>query len=126
MIKKLICVCIAIAMLMIPGCTEADKVSQNIAKDADNFNVVRRVVIINTRTDKVEFEAIGKMSVNVGESRLNLIMEEGGRYYKHIINMTQNNMYVIEDLGGADVSPYKYEINYIPEMIIPFAVTENK
>lgn len=108
------------------GCTnEANKVSQNIAKEADNFNVYRRVVIINTRTDKIEFEVVGKMSVSIGSNRIDLIIENEGKYYKHIINLTDNNMYVVEDLGGSEVNKYKYEINYIPEMIIPFTVTSN-
>ena len=29
-------------------------------------------------------------------------------------------LYVVEDISGADVSPYHYEINFIPEMIVPF------
>lgn len=114
------------AAISIAGCTEANKVSENIKKEADNFNVYRRVVVINTRTDKVEFEVIGKMSVNIGTNRLDCIVEDNGRYYKHIINITGNNMFVVEDLGGADVSQYKYEINYIPESIIPFTITESK
>lgn len=40
------------------ACTEAEKVSYNVSKEADNFNVVRRVAVINTRTDKVEFEVM--------------------------------------------------------------------
>lgn len=40
------------------GCTEANKVSENVSKEADNFNVLRRFAVINTRTDKVEFELI--------------------------------------------------------------------
>lgn len=112
--------------IFLAGCTEANKVSENIKKEADNFNVYRRVVVINTRTDKVEFEVVGKMSVDVETGRLDCIVEDNGRYYKHIINLTNNNMFVVEDLGGADVSQYKYEINYIPESIIPFTITESK
>lgn len=117
---------LAVIAAALTGCSESSKVSQNIAKEADNFNVYRRVVIINTRTDKPEFEIVGKMSVNIGESRIDCIVEDNGKYYKHIINLTENNMYVVEDLGGANVSQYKYEINYIPESIIPFTITESK
>lgn len=110
----------------VTGCTEASKVSFNIAKEADNFNVYRRVAIINTRTDKIEFEIIGKMSVEVKDKRLDILVEdEDGAYYKHIVNLTDNNMYVVEDLGGSDVSTYKYEINFLPEMILPLKVTSN-
>lgn len=124
--KFLILISIMILLLMLVGCTEASKVSQNIAKEADNFNVYRRVVIINTRTDKPEFEIIGKMSVEIKTDRIDCLVEEDGRYFKHIINLTQNNMYVVEDLGGSDVSKFKYEINYIPESIIPITVTQSK
>lgn len=117
---------IMVSLVALTGCdNEANRVSQNIAKEADNFNVYRRVVIINTRTDKVEFEVIGKMSVTIGSHRIDLIIEDNGKYYKHIINLTDNNMYVVEDLGGSDVSKYKYEINYIPEMIVPIKFTSN-
>ena len=112
---------------ILAGCgTEAEQVSYNIAKEADNFNVYRRVVIINTRTDKAEFEIIGKMSVDIKSSRIDCIVEDDGKYYKHIINLTENNMYVVEDLGGSNVSQYKYEINYIPEKIIPIKITTSK
>lgn len=125
--KKRIIAGILLVMVMLTGCeTEADKVAYNIAKEADNFNVYRRVVIINTRTDKPEFEVVGKLSVTVSSDRLDVIVEEDGKYYKHIINLTDNNMFVVEDLGGADVSQYKYEINYIPESIVPYTVTNNK
>ncbi len=125
--KKRLVACIFFAMIITTGCgTEADKVAQNIAKEADNFNVYRRVVIINTRTDKPEFEVIGKLSVTVSSDRLDVLVEDGGRYYKHIINLTDNNMFVVEDLGGADVSQFKYEINYIPESIVPYTVTKSK
>lgn len=125
--KKRLVACIFFAMIITTGCgTEADKVAQNIAKEADNFNVYRRVVIINTRTDKPEFEVIGKLSVTVSSDRLDVIVEDNGRYYKHIINLTDNNMFVVEDLGGADVSRFKYEINYIPESIVPYTVTRSK
>ena len=35
-------------------------------------------------------------------------------------------MYIVEDLGKAEVNKYKYEINYLPEMIIPFDVVTKK
>jgi len=106
------------------GCgKESSRVSQNIAQEADNFNVLRRVVVINTRTDKAEFECIGRIAVEVGSKRLNIIVEtDEGKYQKHIVNLTGNNMYIVEDLGGAEVNKYKYEVNYLPEMIQPFDI----
>lgn len=51
------------------------------------------------------------------------VSQEAGNY---IIGLNENTMYVIEDLGGAKINKYKYEVNYIPESIIPFTVTEKE
>jgi hypothetical protein len=34
-------------------------------------------------------------------------------------------MYVVEDISGAYVNKYKYEINFLPEMISPITFTSN-
>ena len=110
------------------ACRESDKVSYNVSHEADNFNVIRRVAVINTRTDKVEFEAIGRISVDTEDKNKLVILVETGKneYKKHLVNMTSWNMYVVEDLEGAKVNEYKYEVNYMPESIVPFTVTEKK
>ena len=115
---------IGVMVTLLVGCgREAQRVSHNIALEADNFNVYRRVVVINTRTDKAEFECIGKMSIGVGAKRLDVIVEtDDGKYQKHIINLTGNNMYIVEDLGKSDANKYKYEVNYLPETIQPFDI----
>lgn len=112
------------------GCDgrESEKVSHNVSQEADNFNVIRRVAVINMRTDKVEFEVIGRISVDTAKStKLVILVEvEKGVYKKHIINMTDWNMYVVEDLYGAKVNEYKYEVNYMPESIVPFDIVQKK
>ncbi|HAW7056562.1 TPA: hypothetical protein JJJ54_001083 [Enterococcus faecalis] len=104
--------------------TQAKKVSYNVSQDADNFNVIRRVAVINTRTDKVEFEVIGNISVDTSDKNKLVIIAETdkGVYKKHLVNMTEWNMYVVEDLDGAKVNKYKYEVNYMPESIIPWDI----
>ena len=130
--KKLI-LFVTFLTMFLASCTEADKVSHNISKEADNFNVVRRVAIINTRTDKVEFEVIGRISIydntssKDSTSTLTVVVETSpDKYKKHIVKLTNWNMYVVEDLEGAAVDQYKYEINYMPESILPFKITESK
>lgn len=127
--KLLVAVLLVGAMsLTLAGCTEADKVSYNVSKEADNFNVIRRVAIINMRTDKVEFGVIGRISVDTSEDKKLVIIAETDKntFKKHLVNMTSWNMYVVEDLEGAAVNKYKYEVNYMPESIVPFTVTESK
>lgn len=128
--KKMVAVTLLTSFFLLSGCesTESSQVSYNVSQEADNFNVIRRVAVINTRTDKIEFEVIGRISVDTNDSdKLVIIVEaEKGIYKKHLINMTEWNMYVVEDLEGAQVNQYKYEVNYMPETIIPFTITENK
>ena len=120
---------VMLAAMTLAGCTEVSQVSYNVSQEADNFNVLRRFAVINTRTDNVEFELIGAFSLQVENSHDNqveVVVElEDGTYKKHIIGMNENTMYVVEDLGGAKVNKYKYEVNYIPETIVPFTITEN-
>ena len=128
-VKKRILASLLIAAMTIGmvGCTEASQVSYNVSQEADNFNVLRRFAVINTRTDKVEFELIGAFSLDASAyPKISVIVEkEDGSYFKHIIGLNTDTFYVVEDLGGAEVNKYKYEVNYIPETIVPFTVTEN-
>ncbi|QIM45747.1 hypothetical protein GPZ88_01155 [Streptococcus ruminicola] len=120
----------AVGLTTLSGCsTESDKVSYNISKEADNFNVRRRVAVINTRTDKIEFKVEGLISVNTSNSKKLVVIAEvsKGKYRKHLINMTKNNMYVVEDLtDGTNVNKYKYEVEYMPESILPVTITDNE
>ena len=119
-----------LGMVLVVGCsTEAEKVSQNVSQEADNFNVVRRLTVINTRTDKPEFELIGQFSITVdsGDNQLEVVCETGkNEYKKHFIGLNDEVMYVIEDVGGAQVNKYKYEVNFLPESIVPIEITTKK
>ena len=128
--KKIVIPVMLMGAFLLGGCDgrESDEVSYNVSQEADNFNVIRRVAVINVRTDKIEFEVIGRISVDTDDSdKLVILVEvEQGIYKKHLVNMTEWNMYVVEDLEGAEVNQYRYEVNYMPESIIPFTITENK
>ena len=51
------------------GCTEADQVSANISQEADNFNVTRKLTVLNARTDTILLELVSVMfSARVPES----------------------------------------------------------
>ena len=116
-----------LGMIIVAGCsTEAEKVSHNVSQEADNFNVIRRLTVINTRTDKPEFELIGQFSITVdgGDNQLEVVCETGpSQYKKHFIGLNDEVMYVVEDVGGAQVNKYKYEVNFLPESIVPVDIT---
>ena len=63
----------------------------------------------------------GNFSVQKSNGDLDIIGEnEDGTFYKHFISLREDSIYIVEDLGKTDVSKYKYEINFNPDMIVPF------
>ena len=126
MIKKIVAViaAIMIAATMFTGCRESERVSYNVSQQADNFNVIRRLVVINARTDKPMFELVGAFSFTLEDNRIIAIVETGpNEYKKHSVGLTDWTLWSVEDISGADVDKYHYEVNFLPEMIIPVTLT---
>lgn len=125
--KKIITIALSIILILcaMSACKQSERVSYNIGKEADNFNVTRRLAVINARTDKPVFELIGNFSLhNNSTNELEIICEtEKGVYKKHFVYLNEWTMYVVEDISGAYVDKYHYEVNFLPEMIIPITFT---
>jgi hypothetical protein len=125
--KKILGVIFIIVMLMsFTGCTQASRVEHNLTKEADNFNIVRQLTVINCIEGDVLFQMSGKMSITADteDNQLEVIVEDDGTYVKHLIGLSDNVTYVIEDLNLGDnaVSKYKYTLNFNPNMWIPIDV----
>lgn len=127
--KKILATLLAVglATTMFTGCeTEAQRVSYNLSQQADNFNIVRQLTVINCIEGDVLFQMTGKMSINadVSDNQLEIIVEDDGTYVKHFVGLSDNVTYVVEDLNLGDnaVSKYKYTLNFNPNMWIPVNV----
>jgi hypothetical protein len=126
--KTLLVIMGLLLVLVLVGCTQADRVSHNISKEADAFNVMRRLTVLNARSDKPMFELVGQFSLaNNSTNELTVTVQTGpDNYKKHFIYLNPEwTLYVVEDLSGADVTPYYYDINFLPEMIIPFGFSSS-
>lgn len=117
--KKIIKALALVTLLNTTGCTQADTVRHNLTEDADSFNITRRITVFNTRTDKVLMQMTGVMSIQTDKDtkELNVLVKDGETYYKHIIYLNDDTTYVMEDVGGADVSRSAYEIHFLPEVL---------
>nr|DAZ03004.1 MAG TPA: Lysis protein [Caudoviricetes sp.] len=117
--KKILLVVMAtvLALGVLTGCSESYKVSQNVSQEADNFNVTRKLTVINARTDTVLLELTGTFALqNNRDNELEVIIETAeGKYRKDLVYLNDYTMYVVEDISGADVNKYHYEINFLPE-----------
>ena len=124
--KKTMIILMTFIVLTFAGCTEAERVSYNLSEQADNFNIVRQLTVINCIEGDVLFQMTGKMSItaDTADNQLEIIVEDGGTYVKHFVGLSDNVTYVVEDLNLGDnaVSKYKYTLNFNPNMWIPVEV----
>ena len=119
-------ICLFVFGICLCGCREADKVSYNLSLEADNFNNIRQITVINCIQGDVLFQMTGKMSIqaDTADNQLEVIVEDNaGNYKKHFIGLSDNVTYVVEDITSeSNVSKYKYELNFNPNMWIPIKV----
>jgi hypothetical protein len=127
--KKRLSMLLAIGIILssavvFSGCEdESIRVNENITQQAQNFNVYRRVTVINCIKGDTLFTMEGLMNIEADtkDKQLEIIVETGkGKYKKHFIGLSDNVTYTVEDISGSQVSKYHYEINYNPKMWIPF------
>lgn len=122
-----ICMLLTIVISM-SGCyRQAERAKYNVKKEADNFNVERRLTVINARTDKPILEIIGYFSLsNNSTNELEITLETDKNVYKvDYVYLNEWTIYTVEDISGAHVDPYHYEVNFLPEMIQPITMTSN-
>lgn len=127
--KTLAALTVAImTVLTIAGCREANHVSYNISKEADSFNVTRRITVFNLRTNKVLWQMTGNFSTQSDGNDLDVIVELPDKQYaKHYFNLNDEwTAYIVEDLSGTDVTPYAYELNFLPESIPGVTITNSR
>lgn len=118
--KKILCLGLGVVMMLgsLTGCSwenEADVVSRNISTEADNFNIYRRVAVINNQSDEtlLEFEGWCSIENNMDKSRLEITYRVGeGQYYKDFVGLNDRTTYVITQIDGANVDKYHYEWLY--------------
>lgn len=128
---KKILIIILCVMFISTGCimdTQASKVSYNLSKEADNFNITRRLVVMNVRDNTIIMQAIGKISItaDTADNQLEIIAETApGVYEKNFIGLNPYITYTVEQCDPAIVSQYGYELEWMPESLIPIRITDN-
>lgn len=111
---------------ILTGCdTEASRASYNLSQEADNFNVIRELTVINCIQGDVLFQMSGRMSItaDTSDNQLEILVEdENGNYQKHFVGLSDNVTYTVEQLRGVNVDQYKYTLNFNPKMWLPIGV----
>lgn len=118
--KKLVCVFLALCIsLTFAGCSEADKVNQNLSKQADYFECERRVTVYNARTDNVILECEGYLSIsnNTNDELVVTVKTGPDQYKKNYIYLNDYTLYVVEDITGTHTDPYHYKMYFHTEVL---------
>ena len=119
-VTKMIVAAAASATLL-TGCTaEADTVSDNLSKEADSFQVLRRVVFFNGITDTYLLTIEGFCSIVDEGNQLEVTCKVGeDAYTKDFLGLSDNVSYFAEQLDASNVDPYHHIVIFRPETIVP-------
>lgn len=104
------------------SCREASIADYNLSKEADYFNCERRITVYNARTDKLIFTLEGYFSLkNNDTNELVITCKVGENEYKNnYVYLTENTLYVMEDITGTHTDPYHYQLIWHTEVPISF------
>lgn len=119
--KKVLIVLVLISMIFVmAGCTQADNVRQNLKREADDFNVRRRITVLNTRTDTPLMQIMGLLSINVdSDGDLNITIEKAeNEYVLNYAHLSQDTTYIVEQIETKSVDKYHYEIKFYPKNLV--------
>lgn len=126
-IKKLLMSLVILSSSILSSCTQADTVKNNIQKDADYFNVYRRMTFFNLRSNSWLYRAEGRFSVQTtyensyqGQQELGLIFKVSDNEYKmDYFGLGDGVTYIIEQIENTHTNPYYWEIVwYVPVPVI--------
>ena len=120
--KKVVAVVIATLMMAVvmTGCTESEQVSYNIGKEADNFNVTRKLTVINARTDTILLEMEGTFSLsNNSDNELEVIRNLLNRLRSSYRSMQHNtgSKYIARSLHRQFLNLVGAIPNLLPDII---------
>lgn len=121
--KKFFAACVLGSTFLLSGCpSDSDVVSHNLSKESDNFNIDRRIVFYNGITGDYMLQIEGRCSRDNSstEKVLGIVCQVGpNEYKKHMLGLSDNVTFFIEQVNGIEVSKYHYKVIFKPSVIVP-------
>lgn len=119
--KKPLILAVVLTALLVGGCSnDADIASRNLSKAADNFELNRRIIFVNTWTDTHLQIIEGRCNIEYGNSRTSVICKVSDNYYKRsFIGNSGQVTAMVEQLDGVPVNVYHYRRTFKPQSLIP-------
>lgn len=111
---------VAAAAAGLVGCSsDADVVSENISKEAENFGIARRVIFLNGITNEYILVIEGRCNIDDQERQLEVTCRTPQGDKKHFLGLSDNVTYFVEQLDPVRVSQDHYKVFFKPSVIIP-------
>ena len=118
--KKVIGLLIMVLMISFSGCSDASVASANLSRQAEQFQLERRIVFYNGITGEYMLTITGRSSVEVYNGRLEVTIKTSATTYKkHYLGLSDNVTYFSEQLEPSAVNVYRYEVIFKPAAIVP-------
>ena len=121
--KKIVAIGAALSISLLAtagGCDSDAKVaSDNLSKAADQFEVQRKIVGINTRTGDYLFYVEGRCSIERAGDLIVTCKQGPNEYRKHYIGQATDVAWVSTQMDAIDVSVYHTRVVVKPEGLIP-------
>lgn len=111
-----------VLVFLLSACNDADVASRNLSKAADNFEVNRRIVFYNGITNDymLVIEGLCSKDNTSTEHTLGIVCKTGpNSYKKHLLGLSDNVTFFIEQIDGKNVSAYHYRVIFKPSTLIP-------
>jgi hypothetical protein len=118
--KILIGIVLIVLVLVLSSCRQAENVRYNLKREADDFNVRRRITVLNTRTDTPMMQITGLLAIDVDkDGDLNITIEKAEKeYLLNYAHLSQDTTYIVEQIETKDVNKYAYEIKFYPTQLV--------
>ena len=119
--KKVITIALIIALAFaLTACRQAEMVTYNLKREADDFNIRRRITVLNTRTDTPMMQITGLLAIETdSDGDLNITIEKSpGEYVLNYAHLSQDTTYIVEQIETKEVSKYQYEIVFYPKQLV--------
>lgn len=118
--KIMIAVVLIVTAMSLSACRQSDVVRNNLRREADDFNIRRRITVLNTRTDTPMMQITGLLSISTdSDGDLNITIEKApGEYVLNYAHLSQDTTYIVEQIETKEVSKYQYEIKFYPSQLI--------
>lgn len=111
---------LSVLAVLLSACTQADIVQHNLRREAEDFNVRRRITVLNTRTDKAMMQITGLLSIDTDDDGdLNITIQKApGEFVLNYAHLSNDTTYMVEQIETMEVNKYQYEIIFYPKQLI--------